>query len=75
MLTVDKTGTLTENRIRVVLIETAAGTCDLRRSNVLDAAATELLETALAGAMLAIAVGAAAVVAGGKLLRRGRRIP
>jgi Ca2+-transporting ATPase len=50
LLAVDKTGTLTENRMQVVLLEPTAGTlCDLRNPDAMltDAAAT-VLATALA---------------------------
>jgi P-type Ca2+ transporter type 2C len=48
VLAVDKTGTLTENRMRVALIETAHGSFDPRISNdALDAAAAMALATAL----------------------------
>jgi P-type Ca2+ transporter type 2C len=49
LLAVDKTGTLTENRMRVALLETGAGALDLRRQHiVLDEPAVTLLATALA---------------------------
>jgi P-type Ca2+ transporter type 2C len=49
VLAVDKTGTLTENRMRVALIETDHDRVDLRHADViLDDRATALLATALA---------------------------
>ena len=49
VLAVDKTGTLTENRMRVALIETDNDTFDMRRADAtLDDRATALLATALA---------------------------
>jgi P-type Ca2+ transporter type 2C len=49
LLAVDKTGTLTENRMQVALLETAEGTCDLRRMDaVLSDSAASVLTTALA---------------------------
>lgn len=49
ILAVDKTGTLTENRMRVVLIETPERSFDLRRpETVPDAAGASVLATALA---------------------------
>lgn len=49
VLAVDKTGTLTENRMRVALIETDNDTVDMRHADViLDDRATALLATALA---------------------------
>jgi Ca2+-transporting ATPase len=47
VLAVDKTGTLTENRMRVALIETDADHCDLRRAARLDASGEEVLLAAL----------------------------
>lgn len=49
ILAVDKTGTLTENRMRLAVIETQEGCVDLRGTAVmLDAAAESVLATALA---------------------------
>lgn len=49
VLAVDKTGTLTENRMRVAVLETANRAFDLRTGDVsLDAAAAAVLATALA---------------------------
>lgn len=49
VLAVDKTGTLTENRMRVVVVETPQGRCDLRaEGTALDAAARQLLDVAAA---------------------------
>jgi P-type Ca2+ transporter type 2C len=49
VLAVDKTGTLTENRMRLALIQTMDRTFDLRRTGAdLDAAADAILGTALA---------------------------
>lgn len=49
VLAVDKTGTLTENRMRVALIETDGSTFDMRHADAtLDEAATAVLATALA---------------------------
>jgi Ca2+-transporting ATPase len=47
VLAVDKTGTRTENRMRVAMIETDLGGCDLRRNDQLDATAARVLATAL----------------------------
>ena len=48
VLAVDKTGTLTENRMRVALIETDASRSDLRRGDALDADTRRTLSIALA---------------------------
>jgi Ca2+-transporting ATPase len=49
VLAVDKTGTITENRMRVALIETASAKCDLREADATtDAAAGTVLGIALA---------------------------
>jgi Ca2+-transporting ATPase len=48
VLAVDKTGTLTENRMRVASIVAGAQEFDLRRNQPLDPAGIELLATALA---------------------------
>ena len=49
VLAVDKTGTLTENRMRLALIQTNDSRCDLRHGDTsLTAAAHEILESALA---------------------------
>lgn len=49
VLAVDKTGTLTENRMRLAVVQTSSGQVDLRRPNAtLDAAALDVLETAVA---------------------------
>jgi len=49
VLAVDKTGTLTENRMRLVLLESRGGSFDLRLAGVtLDATATDILATAAA---------------------------
>jgi len=48
LLAVDKTGTLTENRMRVALIERDDVSCDLRRNEAVDDHAVDLLRTALA---------------------------
>lgn len=48
LLAVDKTGTLTENRMQVVAIETLHEHVDLAAGTALDAAAQRILETALA---------------------------
>ena len=49
ILAVDKTGTLTENRMRLAVIETPQGCVDLRGTDVrLDATAESVLATALA---------------------------
>lgn len=49
VLAVDKTGTLTENRMRLAVVETRRGRFDLRAADTpLDAEARSVLETALA---------------------------
>lgn len=48
ILAVDKTGTLTENRMRVVAIETLTDRADIASGETLDEAAREILDTALA---------------------------
>ena len=49
VLAVDKTGTLTENRMRVALVETASATSDLRTADAVpDAAAATVIGIALA---------------------------
>ena len=48
VLAVDKTGTLTENRMRVALLQTCTGRIDLRQQATLDDAGADLLTTALA---------------------------
>jgi len=49
VLAVDKTGTLTENRMRVALIETDHGSCDMRQGDpTLNETAQSVLATALA---------------------------
>jgi len=49
LLAVDKTGTLTENRMQLALLETADGVCDLREpSAALTNSAARVLATALA---------------------------
>lgn len=47
VLAVDKTGTLTENRMRVALIETDTTRCDLRRGDALDDDARRTLTIAV----------------------------
>ncbi len=49
VLAVDKTGTLTENRMRLALVESAGGSVDLRRGDAsLDEHAASVLDAALA---------------------------
>jgi Ca2+-transporting ATPase len=48
VLAVDKTGTLTENRMRVALLETDSSRCDLRRGDSLDEDTRRTLSIALA---------------------------
>lgn len=48
VLAVDKTGTLTENRMRVALLESSKGSLDLRRGGDSDPASTAILAAALA---------------------------
>jgi Ca2+-transporting ATPase len=52
VLAVDKTGTLTENRMRVALIETDAQRCDLRRNETLDPSSARALAAAFASSEL-----------------------
>ncbi len=55
VLGVDKTGTLTENRMSVVLLDTDTGTTDLRKSAPLLDSTREVLATSLAASELSAA--------------------